>query len=56
MEEQKKAFSGPRQGTGRNVAEMEIMLLTATIVKQYVLELYEETLVTKEAFLHKPLG
>lgn len=58
-EAQKKAFlawsTGPRQCSGRNVAEMEIMLVIATLVKRYEFELYEEELVTVEGFLNKPL-
>jgi benzoate 4-monooxygenase len=58
-ETQKKAFMawgiGPRQCTGRNVAEMEVMLIIATVVRRYEFVLYDEVLVTSEGFLNKPV-
>jgi benzoate 4-monooxygenase len=58
--EQKKAFNpfsfGPRACSGRNLAEMETLLVVATIFKRYSFECYQEELVTTEGFLHKPLG
>lgn len=44
---------GPRQCTGRNVAEMEVMLIIAAIVRRYEFELYDQVLVTSEGFLNK---
>lgn len=46
---------GPRQCTGRNVAEMEVMLIIATIVRRYEFKLYDKELITSEGFLNKPV-
>ena len=42
---------------GRNVAEMELTLIFATVMKRYSFELREKgDLQTREGFLRKPLG
>ncbi|KAI9749736.1 MAG: hypothetical protein M4579_006764 [Chaenotheca gracillima] len=59
-EEQRGAFIpfsyGPRACVGRNVAEMELALIVATVVRRYEFELYQSVLETREGFLRKPLG
>ncbi|KAI9838603.1 MAG: hypothetical protein M1819_004917 [Sarea resinae] len=47
---------GPRACVGRNVAEMELALIVATVCQRYEFELYQEELETREGFLRKPLG
>ena len=47
---------GPRACVGRNVAEMELFLIIATVVKNFDFELHQETLETREGFLRKPLA
>ena len=57
---QKQAFIpfsyGPRACVGRNVAEMELALIVATVFRRYEFELYQDELETREGFLRKPLG
>ncbi|KAI7147047.1 Benzoate [Hortaea werneckii] len=57
---QKQAFIpfsyGPRICVGRNVAEMELALIVATVFRRYEFELYQDHLETREGFLRKPLG
>jgi len=59
-EAQKNAFIpfsyGPRACVGRNVAEMELALIVATVFRRYEFELRQERLETREGFLRKPLG
>ncbi|KXT07362.1 hypothetical protein AC578_539 [Pseudocercospora eumusae] len=59
-ERQKLAFIpfsyGPRACVGRNVAEMELALIVATVFRRYEFELYQDELETREGFLRKPLG
>ncbi|EMC93381.1 hypothetical protein BAUCODRAFT_238892 [Baudoinia panamericana UAMH 10762] len=59
-ERQKGAFIpfsyGPRSCVGRNVAEMELSLIVATVFRRYEFELYQKHLETREGFLRKPLG
>lgn len=40
---------------GRNVAEMELALIVATVVRGYDFRLDEERLETREGFLRKPV-
>jgi benzoate 4-monooxygenase len=58
-EAQKNAFIpfgyGPRSCVGRNVAEMELALIIATVFRRYEFELYQRELKTREGFLRKPL-
>lgn len=58
-ERQKEAFIpfsyGPRACVGRNVAEMEMMLIVSTVFRNYEFELYQDKLETREGFLRKPL-
>ena len=58
-EEQKNAFIpfsyGPRACVGRNVAEMELALIGATIFKNFEFECRQTELPTREGFLRKPL-
>lgn len=58
-EKQKNAFIpfsyGPRSCVGRNVAEMELTLIVATVFRRYEFELYQDVLETREGFLRKPL-
>ena len=58
-ERQKGAFIpfsyGPRSCVGRNVAEMELALIVATVFRRYEFELYQKMLETREGFLRKPL-
>jgi len=58
---QKQAFIpfsyGPRACVGRNVAEMELALIVATIMHRFDFELRQEGgLETREGFLRKPLA
>lgn len=47
---------GPRACVGRNVAEMELALIVATVARRYEFELREEgELRTREGFLRKPV-
>ncbi|KAF2730192.1 cytochrome P450 [Polyplosphaeria fusca] len=59
-EEQKSAFIpfsvGPRACVGRNVAEMELALIVATVVGGYEFELRQGGMETREGFLRKPVG
>ncbi|KAI7187972.1 Benzoate, partial [Hortaea werneckii] len=52
---QKQAFIpfsyGPRACVGRNVAEMELALIVATVFRRYEFELYQDHLETREGFL-----
>ena len=42
---------------GRNVAEMELALIVATVMHRFMFELRQEGgLQTREGFLRKPLG
>jgi len=58
-EKMKSAFipfsTGPRACIGRNLAEVELKMIAATIVVNFDYELYEEKLETREGFLRKPL-
>ncbi len=59
--QQKQAFIpfsyGPRACVGRNVAEMELALIVATVMHRFMFELRQEGgLQTREGFLRKPLG
>jgi benzoate 4-monooxygenase len=47
---------GPRACVGRNVAEMELALIVATVFRRYEFELYQNYMDTREGFLRKPLG
>ena len=38
------------------MAEMEVMLIIATIVRRYDFVLYDQVLVTSEGFLNKPVS
>jgi benzoate 4-monooxygenase len=59
-EEQKAAFIpfsyGPRACVGRNVAEMELALIVATVFRRYDFVLKQEGMETREGFLRKPLA
>jgi benzoate 4-monooxygenase len=59
-EAQKNAFIpfsyGPRACIGRNVAEMEMALIGATVFKNFEFELRQVGMETREGFLRKPLG
>lgn len=59
-ERQKNAFipfsHGPRACVGRNVAEMELALIVATVFRRYEFELQQGEMETREGFLRKPLG
>lgn len=47
---------GPRSCVGRNVAEMELALIVATVMRRFAFELKEAgELETREGFLRKPL-
>ncbi|KAK2767280.1 hypothetical protein FQN53_006527 [Emmonsiellopsis sp. PD_33] len=59
--QQKAAFipfsTGPRACVGRNVAEMELQCMAATVFKNFDFELQQGgPLETREGFLRKPLG
>ena len=58
-ERQKNAFvpfsHGPRACVGRNIAEMELALIVATVARRYRFELYQQELKTREGFLRKPV-
>ncbi|KAJ5609072.1 Benzoate 4-monooxygenase [Penicillium herquei] len=58
---QKAAFipfsHGPRACVGRNVAEMELLVIVATVFSQFEFQIeQEEEMQTREGFLRKPLG
>ena len=60
-EKQKNAFIpfsyGPRSCVGRNVAEMEMACIIATVFRNFEFEMQQEgPLETREGFLRKPLG
>lgn len=60
-DEQKAAFIpfsyGPRACVGRNVAEMELAIIVATVFRNYEFVLQQApVLETREGFLRKPLG
>jgi benzoate 4-monooxygenase len=60
-ERQKNAFIpfsyGPRACVGRNVAEMEMACIVATVFRNYEFRMEQEgPLQTREGFLRKPLG
>ncbi len=59
-EQQKAAFIpfsyGPRACVGRNVAEMELALIVATVFRRYEFELRQGEMQTREGFLRKPVG
>ena len=60
-EQQKGAFipfsTGPRACVGRNVAEMELALIVATVFRGWDWVARQEgELETREGFLRKPLG
>lgn len=58
-ERQKGAFIpfsyGPRSCVGRNVAEMELALIVATVFRRYKVEVLQKKLETREGFLRKPV-
>jgi benzoate 4-monooxygenase len=58
-EKQKNAFIpfsyGPRSCVGRNVAEMELALIVATVFRRYEFVLFTRELRTSEGFLRKPV-
>ncbi|KAF1808638.1 benzoate para-hydroxylase [Eremomyces bilateralis CBS 781.70] len=60
IEAQKNAFVpfsyGPRSCVGRNVAEMELALIVATVLRSWDWELRQGEMETREGFLRKPLG
>ena len=47
---------GPRACVGRNVAEMELALIVATVARRYSFELRQAEWETREGFLRKPLA
>ncbi|GAO19175.1 uncharacterized protein UV8b_00540 [Ustilaginoidea virens] len=57
---QKNAFipfsHGPRACVGRNVADMELKLMTALWARRYHVTLRQGEMKTREGFLRKPLG
>jgi len=59
-ERQKASFIpfsyGPRACVGRNVAEMELALIVATVFRRYEFVLRQDEMLTREGFLRKPLG
>jgi benzoate 4-monooxygenase len=56
---QKDAFIpfsyGPRSCVGRNIAEMEMVLIVSTVFRNFEFELHQDKLETREGFLRKPL-
>ena len=59
-ERQRNAFIpfsyGPRACVGRNIAEMELALIVATVFRRYDFELLQQDLETREGFLRKPVA
>ena len=58
---QKAAFipfsTGPRSCVGRNVAEMELLVICATVFRLFEFEMQQTgPMETREGFLRKPLG
>lgn len=58
---QKAAFipfsHGPRACVGRNVAEMELLVIAATVFRLFDFQMEQnEPMETREGFLRKPLG
>lgn len=58
---QKAAFipfsHGPRACVGRNVAEMELLVIAATVFRLFDFQMEQEgTMETREGFLRKPLS
>ncbi|KAI9035400.1 benzoate 4-monooxygenase cytochrome P450 53, partial [Aspergillus affinis] len=58
---QKAAFipfsTGPRACVGRNVAEMELLVICATVFRLFEFEMQQDgPMETSEGFLRKPLG
>lgn len=58
---QKAAFipfsHGPRACVGRNVAEMELLVIVATVFRLFEFEMQQDgPMETREGFLRKPLG
>ncbi|PKY07215.1 putative cytochrome P450 benzoate 4-monooxygenase [Aspergillus campestris IBT 28561] len=58
---QKAAFipfsTGPRACVGRNVAEMELLVMAATVFRLFEFEMQQDgPMETREGFLRKPLG
>ena len=58
---QKAAFipfsHGPRACVGRNVAEMELLVMAATVFRLFEFEMQQDgPMETREGFLRKPLG
>ncbi|KAJ5528289.1 Benzoate 4-monooxygenase [Penicillium frequentans] len=58
---QKAAFipfsHGPRACVGRNIAEMELLVMGATVFRQFEFQLEQDhPMETREGFLRKPLG
>ena len=47
---------GPRACVGRNVAEMELVLIVSTVFRKFEMELRQGELETREGFLRKPLA
>ncbi|CRG86957.1 hypothetical protein PISL3812_03970 [Talaromyces islandicus] len=58
-ERQKNAFMpfsiGPRACIGRNLAEMEMRIVVATVFRRYDIKIYKDNLDTWEALLRRPL-
>lgn len=59
-ERQKNAFIpfsyGPRACVGRNLALMEMALITSIVFRNFEFELLQNTLQTREGFLRKPVS
>ncbi|KAH7006784.1 cytochrome P450 [Ilyonectria destructans] len=59
-DKQKSAFIpfsyGPRSCVGRNLAEMQLGMITVTWAKRYDIFLRQDVMETREGFLRKPLG